>query len=239
VNGRWSQVSEGRSVRASTARGRASRLVVGIKLFHTPGDSERAVRAIDSEIHSLVDAVYAAMGVDRSSLYWGASDTILDSDLLREWRTLSSDEKDKIIARIDAAKIKAQQSPYWGFFQAVVSPVFADWITFRQSEQFYDLWTSWEEYEKWLERARQLRAAVRDKGIHVESPEPVDLTKTLGGEAIDKLTKATTDLWTLAKVAIYGALAIGGIVVVGSVTQSLRTGKDPAHQLAAIPKAYR
>jgi hypothetical protein len=112
-------------------------------------------------------------------------------------------------------------------------------MKFRRDEQFYDLWTTREEYEKWLERVRQLRQTVEAKGIDIESAPPADLTQTFGGEAIDAAKRGLGDVMSMAKVAIYGALALVGVVAVSSVAQSLRTGKDPAHQLAQIPKEYR
>lgn len=202
---------------------------VGLKLFHTPGDSDRATAQIDTEMNAIVDSVYLAMGVDPSVIRrkFTIEETVkMPKEDLNAW-------KDHVLA----AKAKAVQSPFWGFWTTVVSPIYDEWMHFRGDQKYYNLFTSWEEYEKWLERAKQLRATVEAKGIRVETPNPADLTKTLpgaaleaGGRAAEKAGEAIWEFGKIAKWAAIGALVIGGVVALSSVAHNLRSGQDPAER---------
>lgn len=179
--------------------------VIGLKLIHTPGDSERATRQIDVEMQSIVDSMYLAMGVEPSLIRRYSLDDVmkLSPSELAQWR-------DAVIA----AKQTASQSPLWGFWISVVAPIFSEWMKFRGEQEFYNLFTSWEEYEKWLERVRLLRAAVLSKGVTLESPAPSDLTKTLGQAGLEKLD----ELYGVLKIlAVIAAIAIGGLIIVTAI----------------------
>jgi len=184
---------------------------VGIKLIHTPGDSDRAVRQIDTEMNAIIDAMYRAMGVNPSlvrdpSIPFGEAKDAADREKVSTWRE-----------QVLEAKAIASQSPLWPFFDSAVSPTYTSWLQFKWDHQFYNVFTSWEEYEKWLERAKQLRAAVIDRGVNIDTPEPVDLTKTLPGQAIDATGEALKETFKILKWAAIGALGIGGLFAVGTI----------------------
>ena len=54
--------------------------------------------------------------------------------------------------------------------------------------------------------------------------------------AKDKLVDAGGDVWELAKVGIYGGLALVGVVAVSSLVSNLRSGKDPAENYMRLAK---
>lgn len=180
-------------------------LVVGLKVFHTTGDSERATRQIDVEMQAIIDAVYEAMGTDPNLLRRYTLDEAdkLAPDQLAAWKDQVAD-----------AKQVAQASKFWPFFSAVVSPVYQDWQSFREGQNYYNLFTSWEEYEKWLERAKNLRDAVRSQGIRPLTPTPVDLSKTTLGALGDDLAGALKSVGSFVKNVVYALLVlVGGYVV--------------------------
>jgi hypothetical protein len=195
---------------------------VGLKLFHTLGDSERAVEQIDTEMNAIVDAVYRAMGVDPS--------TIRRSLTVAEMAKMSKEDVNAWKDRVLVAKAKATQSPLWTFWYSTISPKWEEWARFRESQKYYNLFTSWEEYEQWLDRARQLRGQLKEKGIKIETADPSDLSKTLGGAALDAGAKAVADIGKIVKYGVIGALAIGGVIALSSVAHNLRSGKDPAEK---------
>ena len=216
--------------RGTYARGSCA--IVGLKLIHTPGDSDRAVRQIDTEMNAIVDAMYRAMGVDPTSLRKPFT--------LSEAAKMSKEDRDTRMGpwrdRVLAAKAKAVQSPLWAFFDSAVSPAYGEWLKFLHDHEYYNVFTSWDEYEKSLERARQLRVAVKAKGVHVETPEPVDLTKTLGAEAAEGLKGIGKEALKIMKWAAIGVLAIGGVFALTSAASHLRKGTDPIKSYADLAR---
>ena len=218
-------------------RGSYGRVTVGLKIFHTPGDSDRAVRQIDTEMNAIVDAVYRAMGADPS---------LRRKYTLDEAAKLSSEERDAWKAAVLASKNQAVQSPLWSFFESAISPAYDEWMKFRGEHEFYNLFTSWEEYENWLARARQLRETATAKGVRLETPDPVDLSKTLPGAILEtaggaakKAGEAALDVFKIAKWGAIGALAIGGIFALTSLVSTVRKGREPASYYTGLYRGLR
>lgn len=205
-------VPRGRYV--ATARGRyaGGRVIVGFKPFHTMGDSDRATRQIDTEMNAIVDAVYLAMGVIPSGLrrtFATQADYNADKTSPAEYKAWAD--------RVLAAKAIASASPLWSFFQSAVSPIYDEWMKFRGENEYYNLFTSFEEYTNWLERARQLRRTVEAKGIGVETPRPLDLSTTFLGDVADKAGAAIQTMADIVKYALYAALGLGGAFVLTQI----------------------
>jgi hypothetical protein len=220
---------------------------IGLKVFHTLGDSERATRSIDVEMNAIVDAMYRAMGVDPSILRQKFTiEQVAETQKKGKLRGLrkpgdpvwkepeSQREINEWKDRVQAARAKAEQSPLWSFYISAIAPHYDDWMKFRTDEKF-DLFTSWEEYEKWLERVRQLRATVKEKGIRIETPDPLDLTKTLPAE----LAEGALEFGKILKWGVIGVLGIGAVVALSSVVSNLRSGKDPAEKYVEMIRPNR
>ena len=228
MSGRWGRVSvtARASLHARVPHGRHA--IVGLKLFHTVGDSERAVDQIDTEMNAIVDAMYRIMGVDPG---------IRRTDASPEFATLTREEKDAWKLRALDAIEKAKQSPWWSFWEQAVSPVFEEWQRFRWGQKFYNVFTSWEEYERWLERAKQLRASLQSKGVPLHSLEPMDLSKTLPGVIVDaagdaarKAAEAAAEAGKIAKYALYAALGLGSLFGLSFIFQRFK-GTATRHDL--------
>jgi len=164
----------------------------------TAFDAARAVKQIDAEMETIIDALYRAMGVDPAAVR----------------RPASPDEA--WMARARAAKAKAQQSPLWSYFDDSISPKYGDWG--KVSEGFQGKPMTPEDYDRWLARVTQLRADVRSKGIKLKSPDPVNLFQ---GPA------AVGDAGKVVKWTAIGALVIGGVVAISALASSSRRTSAP------------
>ena len=110
---------------------------------------------------------------------------------------------------------------------SVVMPTLHDWQTFaeRQKKSALSPWvTEWSVFETWQERLRRLRDLARSRGIHLDSPEPVRLPQTVW-ERGESGTGSGLDAWFgLAKAAIFGVIALTGVVGVVAIAKDLRRG---------------
>ncbi len=217
------------------------RAAVGLSLFHTPGDSDAAANQIDTEFEILAGEILNALGVS-------------PSDQEFNYQAFARDPVGyaKHMTQMQTAK---EGRPLYAFWATVASPILTAWREFRdnQSGAWTQLWTNWEEYERWLTQLNGLRAAARQAGIELHSQEPIPLEKTLPGEALDagkkllgELADIPSDLknkagetWQFAKIAAYGALGIGAIFVLSSVVQSVRHGEDPVEKYYKMAQGVR
>jgi len=212
---------------------------VGLKLFHTEGDSERAVDQISTEMDAIVDATYRAMGVDPSQIRHSTRTVAEYVKWARDFAKQSREERNAFLTRVADAKDKAKKSPLWVFWSDAISPTYDEWLRFREKNNYWSLFTSFEEYEHWLERARQLRATAEAKGIHIDSPAPLDLTSTLPGEIFKAGGETFKEMGKILKWGVIGALGIGAVVALSSVASKLRSGKDPSETYVGLIKQRR
>lgn len=134
-----------------------SRAAIGAQPFRSE-DADAAFRQISSEMESIVDATYRAMGVDPAAI---RNPAVAD---------------DAWSARVRAATAKAKQSPLWSYWESSVSPKYDDWHAQGKAAI-----ASWEDYERWLGRVTALRAEAQSKGIKLETPDPVSLEQPSAG----------------------------------------------------------
>jgi hypothetical protein len=212
---------------------------VGLKLFHTDGDSERAVEQINTEMDAIVDATYRAMGVDPSQIRKSTRTVAEYAKWAHDFARQSREERNAFLLRVADAKDKAKKSPLWTFWSDAISPTYDEWLRFREKNNYWSLFTSWEEYDHWLDRARQLRATAEAKGIHIDSPAPLDLTTTLPGDIFKAGGETFKEMGKILKWGVIGALGIGAVVALSSVASKLRSGKDPSETYVGLIKPRR
>jgi hypothetical protein len=218
---------------------------VGISLFHTVGDRDRAVERINTEFHVLISELEHAMGVDPNDLTFTAAY--------------------QRPAAFAAAQKKKELSPLYPLWRDVVSPVYAEFRRFYADQSSWTQFvTNWEEYENWMNRFKALRSkaseVLKAHGKDLTSPGPVALPTTLPGDILEAtgegikgaagLAKrgaegageAAMDAVKIAKYAAIGVLAIGGVIALTSVASHLRKGTDPIESYGALAergfKAY-
>ncbi len=106
-----------------------------------------------------------------------------------------------------------------------LAPALAEWQEFvgrmaRSSLIAYV--TKWSVFERWWDRLHRLRQAARARGIHLASPEPTPLPKTVWQRGADG-TGSSTDAWiSLGRKAFFGALAVAGAVGLYATIRKVR-----------------
>ena len=187
--------------RALVPRGRAA-TYVGLTLFHSVSDREQAAAQIDAQMSSLYNDIMRAMGVP-------------DPGVFSPIR-LAADPQHAPAAAI-AARETMTKSPLFPWWQGF-SKQFETWNAFRDSqgglkEYFLLLNTSWDDYKRWLELVKKLRADAHAHGIGISMMDPVDFSKSV----VDKIedvgraaASGTGEAWSIVKIAIYAALALAG-----------------------------
>lgn len=130
------------------------------------------------------------------------------------------------------------------WWNATAKPTFDAWNVFRQDLLGDDLtvandyihWTNRmkltrETLEGWRNRLLGVREGAKLVGLALHTPDPEPLPKTFvdniedfGGNVLHKVDEA----WTLGKIALYGGLALGAVLVVSSIVTNVRAGSDPA-----------
>lgn len=208
---------------------------VGISLFHTVGDRDRAVEQINTEFNVLTSELVQRMGGD-------PRDFVTDPQKLLD---------PAVAKRVSAAYEALKRSRYYPFWVGVYEPIYSEWRRFYADQSSWtEFMTNWDEYEHWRDRLMQLRRSVEDQVGPLKSPSPVDLSKTLPGTVIEEAGKhakrvaegaehAAKDTWSMVKVAIYGALAVGGLIAVASIGSHVRAGTDPAETYYGMLRGRR
>jgi len=200
----------------------SARARVGNAVYHTVGDRDDALKALDLGFTQ----AYAEIGHKIGVLPDAGS----------------------------AERVKAHPAEY-AWWTAAVVPLMHQWRDFHAERsgtgrtgpapgyvaygtQFE---TDWSVYEAWQDKLRGLRDGARAMGIKLETPTPAPLPTTVVKDVADagsylahKAKDAVGDVWDLGKVAIYGGLALLGVVAVGSLVSNLKSGKDPAQNYLAL-----
>jgi hypothetical protein len=198
-----------------------NRVVIGNPLYHSLGDIEDAVKQMAFDY----EQTYQDLGHKIGILGTGPN-------------PLSGDPE----------RIKAH--PLWfTWWKASAEPLFDSFNKFKLEMlggglTFACKWiargarfevTSWDnEILSWHKKLVEMRAQAKTLGIDLDTPAPAKLSttivedvKNLATNLANKVEGAGGDVWQLAKIGIYGALAIGGILVLSSVVQDLRANQAP------------
>ncbi len=185
-----------------------ARAVVGAAPFQA-GDAERAVEQLDAEMEAIVNATYRSMNVDPTTLR----------------RPAAPDEA--WMQRVRDAKVKAMQSPLWSFWEATASPKYDDWKASRETFRTKPL-VAWGEYVVWLSRVRHLRAGVKAKGVKLDTPELIDLSKSNeAAPAGDAPTAGNSDREKILKWGAIGAAGLLGVIALVALSSSTKEAREP------------
>ena len=205
---------------------RGRRVAVGNAVYHSVGEREEVVRQL-------------GVDYDRASLDIGTAIGVFPYEGSAE---------------------RVKHHPEWyAWWVAAAAPLFASWAAFKADQLGVSgkpaagyvaygerFGTDWAAYVEWQHRLIELRASAAQLGIPLHTPTPAPLPTTipedvanLAKRAKDKLVDSGGDLWTLAKVGVYGGLALVGVVAVSSLVSNLKTGKDPAENYLALARRGR
>ncbi len=137
----------------------------------------------------------------------------LASDLAT-WQTANKDSPD------------ATTTAQW--LAADVTPTLDEWKDFAAREGA-SWWTraatSWETFEGWWERLKQLRTLARAHGVQLQSAEPVPLPKTIWQKSSEGKGSEATALIGILKIGVFAALTITGAVSLYAIVRELKPKK--------------
>lgn len=112
---------------------------------------------------------------------------------------------------------------------ADVTPTLDEWRDFAAREGA-SWWTraatSWETFEQWRERLRQLRALARAHNVQLQSAEPVALPKTIWQKGAEGKGSEATALVGILKIGTAAVLTVMGAVGVYAVIRELRPKRE-------------
>jgi hypothetical protein len=153
-------------------------------------------------------------------------------------------------ARLAAREAAGQPTAWYQWWVHSAAPTFAEWNKFHIAQTGgegrggiigdYLSWTNrfetdWSEYTAWAKRLDAvLQGAVLLGIMPKDTPATQPLQTTAIEDAANLVHHAGEDVYhagkkalTLAEVATYGALGLGGVLVVTSIVQAVRAGDDP------------
>lgn len=220
----------GRIVSGDT-RGDYRRAYIGAAtVYHSVSDRDRAVEQINTEFAVFVADVMRSIGVNGADL-----------DLMFDPTFLTDKVKQ---ARFGVARGMLMASPYYSLWRDVISPVYEEFKRFYHDQSTWNQFvSSYDDYERWMQRLQQLRDAVDAQNIKLRSPTPIPLPRTVwqeaGGVAHDAaqtVVNTAADLGKVLKVALIGVVAIGGAIALGTLAVDVKKGRAPADRYAGLAK---
>lgn len=120
------------------------------------------------------------------------------------------------------------EGPLFDWYRANVEPTITEWQTFHanQTASWPIRWaTDWSVYQQWQDRLKRIRELAGAHGVQLASPSPVELPKTIWQRGAEGVGSGTAALFTLLKVALYGAIGITGAVALYAVVREIRGRK--------------
>lgn len=107
-------------------------------------------------------------------------------------------------------------------------------------------WNHAPEAEEFATQLVEMRAAAAKLGMAVQSPTPskfapsivFDPTDNIVDKAVHGAEGALSDAKTMAKVALYGGLAVAGVVALSSVYYHLKEGSSPTTPYTNLARRY-
>lgn len=151
----------------------------------------------------------------------------LASDLA-VWQTSNKDHPD------------ASQTAQW--LAADVTPTLEEWNQFVEHEKrswWTKLATSWETFEQWSDRLKQLRSLARAHGIALQSSEPVPLPKTIWQKSEEGKGSEAGAVLGVLKIGALSVLAVMGGVGFFAAVRSLRNRAHGAVEREQLREVLR
>ena len=125
---------------------------------------------------------------------------------------------------------------------ADVTPTLEEWKAFAAREQkswWTKIATSWETFEGWWDRLKQLRSLARAHGVTLQSAEPVPLPKTIWQHSEEGKGSEATAILGVLKIGAFTALSLMGVAGLYSAIRGLRAKAQAADGRAALREIVR
>lgn len=183
----------------------AERLWVGSRAIGGRREAQRPITAVGQELlHTVADRARAIAQISTG------------------FRALASDLAVWLSTNVDQPV--ASTSAQW--IAADVTPTLEEWSAFVEHEGkswWTKLATSWETFEQWWDRLKQLRALARAHGMELQSSEPVPLPKTIWQQSAEGKGSEATAVLGVLKIGALSALTIMGAAGLFAAIHSLRS----------------
>ena len=125
---------------------------------------------------------------------------------------------------------------------ADVTPTLAEWSEFvahEKSSWWTKIATSWDTFEQWWDRIKQMRSLARVHGVTLQSADPVPLPKTIWQRSEQGKGSEATAILGVLKIGALTALGIMGAAGLYSGIRGLRTKARTAAEQAALRQIVR
>jgi len=185
------------------------------------GEADRPVTQIGQElIHTVADRVRAI-----AQLSTGFRALVND---LAVWQMSNQDHPE------------ASKTAQW--LAADVTPTLEEWNEFVAHEKkswWTKFATSWDTFEQWWDRLKQLRSLARAHGITLQSVEPVPLPKTIWQQSAEGKGSEATAIIGVLKIGALTALGIMGAAGLYAAIRGLRAKATHAEDREALREVLR
>jgi hypothetical protein len=138
------------------------------------------------------------------------------------FRALASDLAVWVASNKDQPDVS--KSAQW--IAADVTPTLEEWNAFVAHEGkswWTKLATSWETFEQWWDRLKQLRSLARAHGMDLQSGEPVPLPKTIWQQSAEGKGSEATAVLGVLKIGALSALTVMGAAGLFAAIHNLRS----------------
>ncbi len=229
-------------------RGRA-RVEVGASIWQTPGGVASELARINDDVLMFSAEIAAWVGAKNPADLEAKAKLVDDTTWFQHlYMGGAADVRDALTHQVNERKIAAAKADVHptttdssragvaSFYVATWIPFLLRWSLFYNDNKSWTdnvWWNHAPEAEQFADQLGEIREGARKLGMDVRSPEPSKWGKSLLDPSRDP-TKPAGELFNLAKIAVYGGLALIGIVAIASVASNLKTGKDPAEKYLAL-----
>ena len=125
---------------------------------------------------------------------------------------------------------------------ADITPTLEEWKTFTSREQkswWTKLATSWETFEGWWKRLKQLRSLARAHGVTLQSADPMPLPKTIWQHSEAGTGSEATAILGVLKIGAFTALGIMGAAGLYAAIRSLSARARSADDRQVLKEIVR
>jgi hypothetical protein len=154
------------------------------------------------------------------------------------FKALSSDLAIWMTSNID--RPDATTTAQW--LAADVTPQLEEWAQFVAREQgswWTKMATSWETFEGWWDRVKQLRSMARAHGVTLQSAEPLPLPKTIWQKSEEGKGSEATAILGVLKIGALAALGVIGAAGLFTAVRNLGNRAHAASDRAALREVVR
>jgi hypothetical protein len=135
---------------------------------------------------------------------------------------------------------EASRTAQW--IAADVIPTLEEWGAFvvRENKSWWvKIATSWDTFEQWWDRLKQLRSMARLHGVTLQSTEPVPLPKTIWQHSEEGKGSEATAILGVLKIGAFTALGIMGVAGLYAAIRNIRAKAQGAEDRVALREILR